>query len=141
MFQAHESRRYLTAEERLYHDLLNGYEDHFVNTRPVSKHNETMKVSVGMSFININSFDESTGVGEFLTWDRNVRFHFMYLGVHVKCHFDPKPYKMVDFAILNGRPCHIHSLGLNKGYKWLSHLKWRSPAPSQVNFFLARTVC
>ena len=72
LFKAHESRRCLTAEERLYHDLLDGYAEHMTHTRPVDKHNDTINVAVGMSFININDFDEDTGVGEFLTWDRYV---------------------------------------------------------------------
>ena len=38
----------------------------------------------------------------------------------------PKPFKMAGSAILNDRPCHLHSLLLNKGSKWLSHLKRRA---------------
>ena len=48
----------------------------------------------------------------------------------------PKPFK----TVLNGRPSRLHSLGLNKGSKWLSHLKWRAPALSHFNFFLAITL-
>ena len=47
----------------------------------------------------------------------------------------PKPFKTAGPAVLNGRPCHLHSLGLNKGSKWLSYLKWRAPALSHFNSF------
>ena len=50
----------------------------------------------------------------------------------------PKQFKTAGSAVLNGRPCHVHSLGLNKGSEWLSHLKWRTPAI--LNFFLAVTI-
>ena len=47
----------------------------------------------------------------------------------------PKPFKTAGPTILNGRPCRLHSLGLNNACKWLSHLKWRAPALSHFNSF------
>ena len=47
----------------------------------------------------------------------------------------PKPFRTVGSAVLNCRPCHLHSLGIKKGYKWLSHLKQWAPAPSHFNSF------
>ena len=39
-------------------------------------------------------------------------------------------------TLLNGRLFHLHSLGLNKGCKWLSHLKRRDSSPQTFKFFL-----
>ena len=47
----------------------------------------------------------------------------------------PKPFKTADPAVLNGRPCHLHSLGLNNSSKWLSHLKLQAPVPSHFHSF------
>ena len=52
----------------------------------------------------------------------------------------PKPFKTAGPAVLNGRACHLHSLGLNKGSKWLSHLKRRALVLSHLKFFLAITL-
>ena len=52
----------------------------------------------------------------------------------------PKPFKTAVSAILHGRPRHLHSLGLNKGSTWLSHLKRRTLTPAILTFFLAITL-
>ena len=52
----------------------------------------------------------------------------------------PKPFKMVGSTVLNDRPCRLHSLCLNKGCKWLSHLKWRIQLSAILTLFLAITL-
>ena len=47
----------------------------------------------------------------------------------------PKPLKTAGPTVLNGRPRRLHLPGLNKGYKWLNHLKWQTPALSHFNSF------
>jgi len=60
----------MNAEERLFHDVLDGYDTVYQSTRPVKHHGEPVSVKFGIALININAFDEDSGVGEFLCWDR-----------------------------------------------------------------------
>ena len=79
------------------------------------------------------------------TGPRSSFLWFLVCWYEVKCFLkessmftailSPMPFKMAWPDVLKGRPCHLHSLGLNKGSKWLSHLKQRTPASSHFNFF------
>lgn len=42
------------AEQMLYHDMMESYDDSFKNVRPVEHHEQNMTISFGVALVNLN---------------------------------------------------------------------------------------